>query len=297
MLREKKIQQLSLASLMIIREVIKKKNLTEAARGLGISQPAVSQQLARFEQIIGYPIIVRRGNDLILKDDAAALALDQVAAGMEALLRATQSSRQNGMKPRLGISPFTFEKIITSSNARKNLTDKFDIFVEASDKLRDMFHNIDLDLVFRAVAANESETDLLHESKLHWVRSSTKQVNQEHVDGMIPVVLGPEKSIISRQVETYLQEKQIPFIASMRLSTSALCLRAVSTGIGFTVVPTFMKNRILEDKNYFGLLECDKTLPDVPDIYHGLFYHKKMISYNDALSLFEEIVGALDDVA
>lgn len=294
MLREKKLQQLSLASLMIIREVIKKKNLTEAAREMGISQPAVSQQLARFEQIIGYPVIVRRGNNLILKDDAAAVALDQVALGMEALIRATQAAGQNGLKPRLGISPFAFEKIITSPKIFDNLIESFEIFVEPSDVLRVMLHDIDLDIVFRAVAKSEKDTDLLYESKLHWVSSANNPLKNSRLNDNLKIILGPERSIISKQVEAHLQRENIPFTSVMRLSTCSLCLKVVSTGVGFTVVPSFMKSKILGSAGNATELEFDTTLPDVPNIDYGLFYHKKVISYNDAFSVFEMISEALD---
>jgi len=59
--------------LMVFREVARAGSLAGAARALGWTQPAVSQQIKRFETENGTPLVVRQGRGVVLTEAGRVL--------------------------------------------------------------------------------------------------------------------------------------------------------------------------------------------------------------------------------
>jgi LysR family transcriptional regulator, mexEF-oprN operon transcriptional activator len=60
------IQGLDLNLLLVFHFLVEEKSVTKAAEKLNLSQPAVSNALARIREIIGDPILIRSGRNLVL---------------------------------------------------------------------------------------------------------------------------------------------------------------------------------------------------------------------------------------
>ena len=70
-------RQLDLFSLMCLVALVKELNVSTAAKRMGISQPAMSQVLARLRVLAGDPLLVRGANAML--PTSRALDLTQTA--------------------------------------------------------------------------------------------------------------------------------------------------------------------------------------------------------------------------
>ncbi|WP_454049100.1 LysR family transcriptional regulator [Cellulomonas sp. Marseille-Q8402] len=78
---------LDAAALRLVRAVHETGSVTAAARALGLTQPAASQQLRAVERVVGTPVVLRAGRGVRLTD--AGLVLARNAAAVESALDAT----------------------------------------------------------------------------------------------------------------------------------------------------------------------------------------------------------------
>lgn len=84
-----RLKQTRLDLLPILHELLRTRSVTQTARSLGITQPAVSQSLQRLRTAFGDDLLVSLGRDLRLTDRAEALAhpLRGVLENINSLLR------------------------------------------------------------------------------------------------------------------------------------------------------------------------------------------------------------------
>ena len=87
--------RLTLAQLDALRTVIATSGIGEAARTMGISQPAVSKLLRQAERGLGLSLMVRDGNRVVPTLEAGAIRdrLDALFGAYEALQRLASSLR------------------------------------------------------------------------------------------------------------------------------------------------------------------------------------------------------------
>lgn len=78
---------LSLAHLRTLDHLLQLKNLSHAAERLGVSQPALSRQLALLREAFGDPLLVRQGRGYVLSEHAETMVepLRQVLEELQAL--------------------------------------------------------------------------------------------------------------------------------------------------------------------------------------------------------------------
>jgi hypothetical protein len=81
------LANLDLNLLVVLRELLRERNVTRAAARLGVSQPAASAALARLRRHFGDELLVRSGNGYVLSALAVQLAdpVEAVCTGAERL--------------------------------------------------------------------------------------------------------------------------------------------------------------------------------------------------------------------
>ncbi len=83
-MREVNLAGLDLNLLPALEALLRRRNVTQAAAEVGLSQPATSRALARLRDIFGDPLLVRAGGGLALTPAAETLA-PKVAGALESL--------------------------------------------------------------------------------------------------------------------------------------------------------------------------------------------------------------------
>ena len=70
-----RLSGLNLNALVALDALLTERNVTRAAQRIGITQPAMSQSLARLRELFGDPLLVRKGRSMILTPRAEAMLL------------------------------------------------------------------------------------------------------------------------------------------------------------------------------------------------------------------------------
>jgi DNA-binding transcriptional LysR family regulator len=91
------LHRLTLAQLDVLRTVIATRGVGEAARALGISQPAVSKLLRQAERGLGLSLMVRDGKRVVPSSDADAIwrAVESLFGAYDSLQRLASGLRQD----------------------------------------------------------------------------------------------------------------------------------------------------------------------------------------------------------
>ncbi len=79
-MREVHLSGLDLNLLPALEALLKRRNVTEAARDVGLSQPAMSRALSRLREVLGDPLLVRTGNGYALSPRGQQLSTQLITA-------------------------------------------------------------------------------------------------------------------------------------------------------------------------------------------------------------------------
>ncbi|WP_282607135.1 LysR substrate-binding domain-containing protein [Pelagibius sp. Alg239-R121] len=88
---------MNIRQIEVFREIMSAGSVTEAARRLNISQPAISKHLRLMEHDLGFDLFLRKGNQLIPTVEALALIeqVEQVYTGLDSLSRFADDLKRN----------------------------------------------------------------------------------------------------------------------------------------------------------------------------------------------------------
>lgn len=283
------IERLSLGTIRCIGEVLTAKSVTVAAERLGISQSAVSQQIARFEKLTGIPVVARNGARLAIRSNEAARAISAMMEPIDAM-RCIALGKDIG-KLRLGISEYVAARYCSNIELFIELEKEFDVLIGRTLNLSEMYNNGELDAVLRPLFHHESEMDLMTDVPLVWVASEA--LAEEIADKIhlnpIPVILEAAPSPYSYYAERSLREAQIRYKVASRVDDSLVRIHLVSAGVGCIAIPKFALSTLPS-------AEKIRIVPKIPDTSHirfGLFFNKKLMPYKKASQIFEAISGEI----
>ena len=134
------------------RAVIESGSVTHAANALGVTQPAVSAQIARLQETVGFTLFERVGNRLRPTPEAVAFHadVDRTLARIDDLARAAALLR-NGDAGTLAIASHPMAGItllppVVSAFARKRPDARIQLLTRNSDVVRGMFPSRLLDI-------------------------------------------------------------------------------------------------------------------------------------------------------
>ena len=97
--RKKEDAHLDISHLLYFKTVVEAGSISQAARALFISQPALSASVAKIEADVGVPLFTRTGRRIILNEagsryyESVVKALDALSQGKQDALSQTESSR------------------------------------------------------------------------------------------------------------------------------------------------------------------------------------------------------------
>jgi len=143
---------MDLRQLEAFRAVIEAGSVTQAANALGVTQPAVSAQIARLESSLGFPLFERSGNRLRPTPEASAFRLDveEALSRIDGLARAAAQLR-DGEAGTLAVACHPMAGLglmpaVISSFLSKRPEVKVQLLTRNSDVIRGMFPSRTLDL-------------------------------------------------------------------------------------------------------------------------------------------------------
>ncbi|MEM7193699.1 MAG: LysR substrate-binding domain-containing protein [Pseudomonadota bacterium] len=240
--------------------VVRENGFSSAGKKLGRSQPAVSLQINRLEELVGTPLMVRRSRSFTLTEEGEMLlgyASRILKLNDEVLLKLSRPDVRG--KVRLGIPhefAISYLPGFLTGFAESYPGVELEVISELSSTLLGRLSRDELDLV---VAIHRESEQL--PSDQGWRESLVWVTDKEHIDfaeDVVRLVVAPKGCVYRFRILQALEEAGIPWrIVYTGTSYGGICA-AVRAGLGVTVLA---KNTVPEDlKQHISI----NRLPKLP---------------------------------
>jgi DNA-binding transcriptional LysR family regulator len=213
-------------------------SFTKAGEILGRSQPAVSLQIQRLEELVDESLLARNGKSLELTDEGQQLYTyaNQILNLNDLALSELSKNIVSG-KIRLGIpsefATILLPKIVSRfAKAYPNIT--LEVNCELSKKLLSKVGKNSHDLIL-ALEDNPSKTwsDLVKTDELVWVASAEHRI---HKSPVVPLIAAAEGCIYRQRATALLDQIKQPWQIVYTIPDLSGIRHAIQEGLGVTVL-------------------------------------------------------------
>ncbi|MEC9092540.1 MAG: LysR family transcriptional regulator [Planctomycetota bacterium] len=238
---------------------------TQAARVLRLTQPTISLQLKKLEQLVGAPVIDRTSRKQSLTAEGSALleyARRILMLNDEAITYLFKPEVSGRLK--IGI-PHEFTMSIlpqlvgSFSQAHPNIV--IEVECELSKQL--LSNSPEYDLVIALQDLGRTEGVLLRRESLAWFASLDFLVNDK---GPLDIVAAPVPCIYRAHLQNALQKSGTQWNLRLTSSSYDAACAAVQTGLGVTVLAESVVQEGLKK------LPLSRVLQELPDVELRLHY-------------------------
>ncbi len=250
--------------------IVDRGGFTQAAQTLGLTQPTVSQQLKKLEEIVGQPLIARGQRRLALTSEGQTLldfARRILQLNDEAIASLTRPSVEGTL--RVGI-PHEFSISILPrmvgafSQIHPNVMIEVDC--ELSKNLLVKLDQYDLVIALHK-PHDEAGLDIgkcIRREPLAWVSSADFEFDPTH---QLQVIAAPPPCIYRETIQRALSQFKPGWATRLTSSSYGAVCATVSTGMGVTLLAT----SVIPDQ--LVPLESD-ALPDLPSLELRLHFDR-----------------------
>lgn len=248
--------------------IIDLRGYTRAGEQLGRTQPAISLQMKRLQELIGVSLFVKDGGTQLTEQGelVAGYARQILSLNDEMMLRL--SKRDSKGKLRLGIpndyADHFLPKLMTSL-AQDGADLTFDVVCDLSHNLLQGLRNGLFDIVVAMTPDGPSEGAFMTwKESLAWVGGSDGDSDLAETEAL-RIVCYPEGCLYRRNMLTALQRDGLNFEIVYTSPSLAGLEAAVGAGFGMTV----LARRIIPPK--LRIIEQNLTLPRLADVVVGIY--------------------------
>jgi len=240
--------------------VVESRGFTRAAEELGRTQPTISLQVKRLEELVEAPLF-RKGGRFELSP-VGEVCLDygkRLLRLHDDMLDELGRNNPNDVI-RIGV-PSEFASILAPRlnelRADAQTPTIFEVVVDGSQALSAAFRQNELDVAF-VVGTGESEPHRIEQwrGQLRWFGGT---VENELNDRPLPLVLPPQGSPLHEAATVALRAQERKFEVVCTCSDFAVLAAAVATGLGVTPMIDGLAPEGLEASS-------DKSLPALPEV-------------------------------
>lgn len=277
---------LTFNTLRVVRDVLNRRSLTRAADELGISQPAVSFHLNKFEKYTSRRIVRRSGNELVVSEGA-----EKIRSLLEKIISLKDEfddilGGQWDDRVKLGIAVDLVYDIVQDKRA-KMLINENKCFVENANGLHSEFINGKLDAIFVPVLDKVADMEYVLSVQFKWIGGILSNSNK---DNSVPIIMDVGNSVLSKKMKSYLEERSIKYFVSAEVEDMQTKLILAKLGYGYTLVPEYTESAFGSIKNQ---LITSRLLSSGVNIAYQLKYRENTITNKKANSIFSTIESAL----
>lgn len=237
-------------------------NFGAAARRVGRTQSAVTQQMQNLEQIVNTPLFIAKGRQRELTEAGMTL----LRYGREIVSLCNHAVTASGRSQQTGIikigAPYEIaEELLPGALIR--FTElwadmRVVIHVDRSPNLMEMLEEGRLDLTLSTRRSSNYDSVLLMKMPVLWIAASNWTCD---LSDPLPLILTDEPSMFRRIALSALDLSGQPYIERLTSPSMAGVRLAVAAGLGVTARTQsafFASTQILDERN--GL----PSLPDIP---------------------------------
>lgn len=232
---------ISLGTLMCIVEVARHESLTDAAKALKISQPAVSMQLKRFEKITGRSAFQKKGN----KISTSCIKIEEIIALSEKIDGVLSRLKYcgNTNTPSLGISNMLSNVLTEGSPVLKKILSRYCIKLSDTKQLNEGYLRNQYDAILCPVEADTDDNGYSFSSSLIAVHRPTlisQSVGLKQRPLKLVISDGCEKQSILSALKTSNIEFELDCVVNDPFSQ----LKMVSTVCDLAVLPRIFEHHV-----------------------------------------------------
>lgn len=265
---------------------------TRAADALGRTQPAISLQMKRLEELLGATLITHEGRELKLTEEGEALAVyarqllrlnDEAVAKLKG--RSAKGLLRVGLPTDFSVA-FLQEAISDFARDQSKVT--MSIHCDLSRHVLNSLHADELDIAIAMVARDKNPYLVRSwEERPIWAVAKDSSV---HKLNPVPLVTHPEGCEYRRRMTAALRAEGRDWRIAYTNPEIGGLQRAVSSGLGITALTrkTLLPDmRILTSRDGFAAME---------PIQIGLFYKHQRQS-GAGLMLVDSLISRMDEAA
>lgn len=250
--------------------VIEVDSYTHAASLLGRTQPAISLQMKRLEELVGQPLVLRKGRGVALTERGESLIgharqilrLNDIAVSQF-------DGETSGAALRIGLPVDYGVRVLQScltDIVQQNPDTKLDIRCDLSSNLIDGMRKDELDIAVGLYPGGDQQ--FLHRSWLEkpvWV--AAEGVSVAHLDE-IPLVAHPYGCVYRDQMTNALKQAKRRWRVAFSSPGISSVQQAILDGIGISCLtaPTMVEG--------LQQLPPASNLPELEPLHIGLFYRQ-----------------------
>ncbi|MCB1378620.1 MAG: LysR family transcriptional regulator [Alphaproteobacteria bacterium] len=265
---------------------------TRAADALGRTQPAISLQMKRLEELVGTKLITHEGRDLVLTENGEALAIyarQLLRLNDEAVARLKGRSAEGELRVGLPTDfSVAFLQDAISDFARTQGGVTLAVHCDVSRNVLDALHRDELDIAI-ALLARESNPYLVRswEERPIWAAARDSAINRSVP---VPLASHPEGCEYRRRMIAALRAGGRNWRIAYTNPEIGGLQRAVATGLGITALT---RKTLLPEMR---VLTARDGFPALEPIRIGLFYKHPRLS-EAGLMLVDSLISHMDEAA
>lgn len=283
----KKLGRLTFETIRVVYHVLKKRNMTLVSNELGMTQPAVTFHVRKFENIFGRKIINRIGNNLIASEDSLKIIeICEVILSRSNELEFFTSKKWDKRRT-LGICSDAFAGLATQLPNILDFFGRYQLVVDHPSSLTDRFNSGEVHVVFRSIYPTELPPDLVMDVPFFWVASSRLRQVHRNSD-YLPIILDARKSLSAVLARRFLEAAGAVHRVMAEVSDFEALRVLVEAGVGYALIPEFRAEYLDVEAGIDEPLLHGRAKGSF-----GVFYHKREIALNEATDLFDEIASVL----
>jgi DNA-binding transcriptional LysR family regulator len=243
------MQAADLRLLGILAAVAEAGSMSAAAARLQLSQPAVSQAVARLEAVLDCTMFDRSRRPLKLTEEGqvALRTAQELVQGIAALPERIRAVRQLPLRLRLGVvDSLTFPFLPTFCIELGRDVEFLSVSSGLVQTLRDSLTGGALDFVISNDAMEDLDRltrhEILREPYILAVPSSLRDpasLSLESLAKSLPLIRWGQRSLLARDVEAQLRRLRLAVPQKFDLESAGALLGTVAAGLGWAVVTPF----------------------------------------------------------
>lgn len=265
---------------------------TRAADALGRTQPAISLQMKRLEELLDAKLLSHEGRGLKLTEEGEALAVyarqllrlnDEAVAKLKG--RSARGQIRVGLPTDFSVA-FLQDAIAEFTREQAKVT--LSITCDLSRRILDLLHADELDIAI-ALLARDKNPYLVRswEERPIWAVARDVAMNRQ---AAVPLVTHPEGCEYRRRMTAALRAEGRDWRIAYTTPDIGGLQRAVSSGMGVTALT---RKTLLPDMR---VLSSRDGFPAMEPIRIGLFYKHQRLS-GAGLMLVDSLIARMDEAA
>ena len=280
---------MDLGQLRYFSKIVEHRSFTRAAQDCSVSQPALSQQIAKLEKELGQPLFERQGRSIRLTPAGQVL---QTQA--EKILRLVNDAKRqitdDGQTGRICISaiptvaPYLLPNVLTEVGCQFAQA-SFVINEDTTETLLKRCSNGDVDIGIVALPAAAkyltiepmfSEELLLALPVNHPLASKNRVMTKDIVNE--PFVLLGDTHCLVDSIETFCNRKSFQPVSTSRIEQLTTVQQLVALGHGVSFIPRLAADQDFSNKIVYRSMSGEKPTRKIAICYNPYRYQSQLLA-------------------